>query len=113
MKTVELSNELWERIRPHLPPSRPRLKGGRPRLNSKRVFEGILFIKANGLPWKASDKRVFGSKTALNDYYRTWAKRGVFHALRESGILSHPELAGIDLGWEKMGEVFGRGQGDA
>ncbi|MCY4644083.1 MAG: transposase [Bacteriovoracales bacterium] len=110
MHKIELSLELWEGIRPHLPPSRPHLKGGRPRLNPKAVFEGILTIKANKLPWRAADRKAFGSKTALNDYYRSWAKRGVFHALREQGLFSHPELVGIDLDREKIEELFGQGK---
>ena len=109
MQKPELSNELWERITPHLPKHRLSPLGGRPRPKPKQVFEGIAFVKANKLPWRGIPKEVYGCKTALNDYYRYWAKQGVFHALKEDGILHHPELININFDWEKIESLFGQG----
>ena len=108
MQQIVLSDELWRRIAPHIPFHRPSLLGGRPRLRPKQVFEGIVFIKAHKLPWKALvDRKVYGSKTALNDYYRSWARKGVFHLLRAEKILFHPELINVDLDWPKIEQLFG------
>ena len=84
---VHLPDELWERIAPFLPQYQKSSLGGRPRLDPRKIFEGILFIKSNKLPWEALPEEIFGSKTALNDYYREWTKAGVFHALNKDGIL--------------------------
>ena len=109
MQQIVLSDELWRYIAPHIPPYRPSRLGGRPRLRAKQVFEGIVFIKANKLPWKSVDREVYGSKTALNDYYRCWARSGVFHALKEGKILFDPQLVNVDFGWPKIEELFGQG----
>ena len=106
MRNFMLSNELWETIAPLLPVVKKSPLGGRPRLNLKKVFEGISWIKANHLPWQAAREGQYGQKTALNDYYRAWAKAGVFHALREAKILNHPELIGIDFDWEKIEKIY-------
>ena len=108
MQEIRLSDGLWGRVAPLLPKHKKSPLGGRPRLPPRKIFEGILFIKSNKLPWRAAPRGVFGSKTALNDYYRYWAKEGVFHVLREKGILLHPELAGTDLDRGRIEGVFGR-----
>ena len=47
-----LPDELWERIRPLIPPHPPRPKGGRPPLDDRKVLTGIIFILKTGLPWE-------------------------------------------------------------
>ena len=108
MREIVLSRELWQRIAPLFSQHRLSSLGGRPRLKPRQVFEGIVFIKANKLPWKAADREVYGSKTAINDYYRDWAKRGVFHALKNAQILAHPELINVDFDWHKINSLFGQ-----
>ena len=105
MKFFELSRELWDQIAPHLPKNEITSKGGRPRLDFKKVFEGISFIKINNLPWSGMPE-FYGSKTAINDYYRYWANRGVFHALRDSKILLQPELIDVDFDWDKIESLY-------
>ena len=106
MKTFKLSNELWESIALLLPKSKPSPLGGRPRLSPKSVFEAILFIKANKLPWRAASALYPASKTALNDYYRHWAQTGFYHALRSSGLLENHILAGVDLDWNNIDRLY-------
>ena len=108
MRQIVLSGELWQRIAPHIPHRPISSLGGRPRLKARQVFAGIAFIKGHKLPWRAADREVYGSKTALNDYYRYWAKRGVFHALKAAKILRHPELVNINFDWPKIKELFGQ-----
>lgn len=104
MKHVEISDELWTRLSTLLPKYKLSTNGGRPRLDIKKVFEGIIFVKVNKLPWKAMPE-VFGSKTAINDYYRNWAKDGIFHALKELGFLLHPDLMNVNFDWEKIEDL--------
>ena len=47
-----LTDELWERIEPHLPPSKPKPKGGRPPLPDRAALTGILFVLKTGTPWE-------------------------------------------------------------
>jgi transposase len=45
-----LPDELWELIRPLIPPHPPQPKGGRPFLDDRKVLTGIIFILKTGLP---------------------------------------------------------------
>lgn len=48
-----VDDELWEIVRPLLPPPLPhKTPAGRKRLDERRVFTGILFLLQTGSPWK-------------------------------------------------------------
>ena len=109
MEPFVLSGKVWEVIMSHIPVKAASKFGGRPPLDSRKVFTGIVFIKTNKLTWRSTDKKAYGSKTTLNDYYRNWAQRGVFHALKESKVLGHPELIKMNLDWDQLDSLYGQG----
>lgn len=90
------SDEQWAEVRPLLPNYKLSPKGGRPRLKKRKIFEGILFVFKNKIPWKGVPSD-YGSGTALNDYFREWARAGVFHRLKEK---HHTQFLYLD--WEKI-----------
>ena len=47
-----LTDELWQRIKPHIPPELPKPKGGRPRVPDRACLTGILFVLKTGTPWE-------------------------------------------------------------
>ncbi len=47
-----LTDELWDRIEPHLPPPKPKPKGGRPPVSNRAALTGILFVLKTGTPWE-------------------------------------------------------------
>ena len=47
-----LTDELWERIKPHIPPEPPKPGGGRPRIPDRAALTGILFVLKTGTPWE-------------------------------------------------------------
>ena len=47
-----LTDELWERIKPLLPPEPPKPKGGRPRVPNRAALTGILFVLRTGIQWE-------------------------------------------------------------
>jgi transposase len=47
-----LTDELWERIEPLLPPKRPKPKGGRPPVPDRDALTGILFVLRTGTQWE-------------------------------------------------------------
>ena len=49
---IELSDEQWARISPHLPKPKPKPKGGRPRAEDRGCMEGILWVLRTGARWQ-------------------------------------------------------------
>jgi len=47
-----LTDELWQRIEPHIPPDPPKPKGGRPRVSARACLTGILFVLKTSSPWE-------------------------------------------------------------
>lgn len=47
-----LTDEHWEKIRPHLPEHRPSPEGGRPRASDRECLEGILWLLRTGAGWQ-------------------------------------------------------------
>lgn len=45
-----VSEELWEAIKPLLPPEPPKHRGGRPRVPNRVVLTGIIFVLKSGVP---------------------------------------------------------------
>jgi len=48
----EIPDDLWERIKPHLPPDKPPGSNGRPRVANRTVLNGILYVLRTGCQWK-------------------------------------------------------------
>ena len=47
-----LPDDLWETVRPLLPPETPKPKDGRPRIPERAALTGILFVLQSGIPWE-------------------------------------------------------------
>ena len=75
MKTSDLSDAQWERLRRLLPPQKPRT--GRPAKDHRTVLNGILWILRTGSPWRALPERYGSWKTASSRFYR-WQQAKVW-----------------------------------
>jgi transposase len=110
VQSWEVSNALWERVRPLLPPPRRdptkiyqrKQGGGRKPLNYRRVFEGIVYVLRTGCQWKAAPKERFGSPSAIHRYFREWLKAGVFLKLWQAGLAEYDEMEGIAWMWQSI-----------
>ncbi len=76
MRSSHLTDAQWERLRPVLPPQKPRT--GRPANDHRTVLDGILWILRTGSPWRALPERYGSWKTVSSRFYR-WQKAGVWH----------------------------------
>jgi len=81
MKRKELTNTQWKRLKPLLPPQKP--KTGRPALNHRRIISGILWILRTGAPWRDLPKRFGCWSTVASRFYR-WQKAGIWQPLFEA-----------------------------
>ena len=77
-----LTDELWGRIRPFIPPEPPKPKGGRPRVPDRNALTGILFVLKTGIPWEYLPKELgAGSGMTCWRRLRDWQAAGVWQKI--------------------------------
>ena len=74
----DLTDDQWKRLRPLLPPQKPRI--GRPGKDHRTVINGILWILRAGAPWRDLPERFGPWATAASRFYR-WRKQGLWERL--------------------------------
>ncbi len=77
-----LTDELWERIKPHIPPEPPKPEGGRPRIPDRAALTGILFVLKTGTPWEYLPQEMgCGSGMTCWRRLRDWQAAGVWQRI--------------------------------
>ena len=77
VKSWEVSDEFWARVAPLIPkvkrdPKKSyqrRRGGGRKPMESRRIFEAIIYVLRTGIQWKALPKE-YGSSSSVHRYFR-------------------------------------------
>jgi transposase len=95
MTRGDLSNEQWQRLRPLLPPQKPKV--GRPAKDHRTILDGIRWILRTGAPWRDLPERYGPWQTVANRFYR-WQKAGVWERLFDQ-VLREADAAD-QLDWE-------------
>ena len=97
-----LDDDLWELLKPLLPPPKPRRSRfpGRKPLEPRKVLTGILFVVKTGIPWEALPQELgWGSGMTCWRYLRAWHRDGVWQRLH---VLLLTKLRGADkLDWSR------------
>src|ERR1700737_4586359 len=81
-----LTDELWQRIQPLLPPPRPRRfrPPGRTPIEDRKTLTGILFVLQTGIPWEYLPQEMgCGSGVTCWRRLREWQQAGVWQRLHE------------------------------
>jgi transposase len=78
MRRGELTDEQWERLRPLLPPQKP--KTGRPAQDHRRIINGMFWILRTGAPWRDLPERYGPWRTIASRFYR-WQKAGIWQKI--------------------------------
>jgi len=81
-----VSDELWKRIEPLLPPAKKRRKRfpGRMPLDNRKVLTGILFVLKTGIPWAQLPQEMgCGSGVTCWRRLHEWQEAGVWQKLHE------------------------------
>ena len=95
-----LSDELWERIEPLLPPERPKLKGGRPRVSDRDCLTGIIFVLKTGTPWEYLPQEMgCGCGMTCWRRLRDWQEDGVWQRIWETLLDELGASNLVDLSW--------------
>lgn len=94
---VLVSDALWARVEPLLPPPEPRRFRfpGRKPLDQRRILTGILYVLKTGIAWDDLPAELgWGCGKTCRDYLRRWHARGVWQQLH---ALLLTELNAADL----------------
>ena len=97
----KVSDELWERIEPLIPPRPPRPKGGRPPADDREMFAAMVYVLRTGIQWNALPREL-GASSTVYDRFRLWESQGVFQRLWQAGLAEYDELAGIGWDWQSV-----------
>lgn len=90
-----LTDELWQRIKPHIPPEPPKPKGGRPPVSDRACLTGILFVLKSGTPWEYLPREMgCGSGMTCWRRLRDWQAAGVWQKIWQT-LLDQLGLAGV------------------
>ena len=93
-RTYRIPDELWEQIKPLLPPELPKPRGGRPRMDDRKAMEAILYVFRTGCKWKALP-RSLGAPSTIHDRFQEWRKAGLFERMWKAGLLEYAELRAL------------------
>ena len=75
-----LSDYMWERLAPLLPPERG--KTGRPSKNHRHMLEAIFWKHRTGAPWRDLPEE-FGSWNSVFSRFNRWSKAGLWQTILE------------------------------
>jgi len=94
-------DDLWELIRPLLPPEKPAGTVGRPIVPYRTVLDGILYVLRTGCQWKMAPKE-FGSGSTCHKRFQEWVASGVFLSTWQLLLRRYDELRGIQWTWQAV-----------
>ncbi len=97
-KQYQLTDKLWEKIKPYLPGERPdKKKPGRTRMDDRKAMQAILYIHRTGIQWNALP-RSLGAYSTVHDRFQQWQQAGVFEQLMKAGLVEYDEKKRYSLG---------------
>ncbi len=109
IKAWEVSDEFWKRVEALIPKRRRdksktyarRKGGGRKAMESRKIFEAIVFVLRTGIQWKALPKE-FGSSSSVHAYFQEWERAGFFKKIWKKGLGEYDEMEGIAWEWQSI-----------
>src|SRR5829696_7809999 len=89
-----VTDELWRRFEPHVPPHPRGPKGGRPRADDRACLAGVAYVLRTGCQWQMLPERQFGvSGSTCWRRFDEWTAAGVWPAVHRA-VLDELGLAG-------------------
>jgi putative transposase len=92
--TYQITDEIWEQIRPMLPPEITESGDNRPRIDNRKAMEAILWVFRAGCKWKELPVGL-GSPDSVCWRLREWQRAGLFQRMWQSGLLTYDEMKAL------------------
>lgn len=100
-EAYRIPDELWDRIKPLIPPEPPKPDGGRPREDDRQMMTATLYVLKTGIQWKALPP-CFGAASTVHDRFQEWRHAGVFQKLWVDALQLYDERVGLNWKWQSM-----------
>jgi len=88
----QISDKLWEKIMPLLPPDPP--GNVQAMMDKRKVMEAIFYVVRVGCAWESIPSNI-GVGRIVYEHFLEWRKTGVFDRMWQSDILTHEELRAL------------------
>jgi transposase len=109
-----VSDALWERLGPLLPPPKPRRFRfpGRKPLDYRKALTGIIFVLKTGIPWEALPREMgCGCGMTCLNYLKAWQRAGVWDNLHQVLLQELEDADRIDWSRGAVDASFARALG--
>jgi transposase len=106
-----VSDELWQRLQPLLPPPPPRRFRfpGRKPLDYRKILTGILFVLKTGMAWEDLPAELgCGCGKTCRDYLKRWSHAGVWHRLHQLLLTEWDDAGQIDWSRAAVDAAFAK-----
>lgn len=94
----EVSDALWERVEPLIPPAPSHAKGGRPRILDRQAFAAIVYVLRTGIQWNALPREL-GASSTIHDRFQEWV-------LSAQLLECSQELSDVEIAQEEEEEAI-------
>jgi transposase len=109
-----VSDALWKRIQPLLPPPKPRRfrYPGRKPLDYRKVLTGIVFVLKTGIPWEDLPQEMgCGCGMSCLNYLKAWHRAGIWESLHQILLQELEDADRIDWSRGAVDATFARALG--
>lgn len=106
-----VSDELWQRLQPLLPPPPPRRFRfpGRKPLDYRKILTGILFVLKTGMAWDDLPAELgCGCGKTCREHLKRWYRSGVWHRLHQLLLTELDEAGQIDWSRAAVDAAFAK-----
>jgi putative transposase len=103
----EISDDLWQRIRPVLQEFWPTKPTGRHHASWRKAINGIIFRMRSGCQWSHLPHR-YGPKSTVHQWFQRWCQGGVLQRLWAELAAECDELGAVDWQWQSADGRLGK-----
>ena len=103
----EVSDHLWEQIRPEMLEIDPPKFTGRKRADPRQMLNGIIYRMRSGCQWNHLPKGL-GDDSTIHRTFQRWVELGVLQRIWAVLVEGCDELGGVDWEWQSADCAMGK-----
>lgn len=98
-----ISDALWAKIEPLLPPGKPHPLGcHNPAVEPRKAMNGIFFVLRTGCQWNALNATSICSSSSAHRWFQAWTQAGVFLKLWQMGLIEYDRRRKLGWRWQAL-----------